>query len=256
MIKSIKNFFKEYGKALIFFGISGLIGGFFVGLYMLDSYPEEIRQQILDQGLNNVTLGLVSALQAAGYGVVLGAIGLAIGKRLGLVGREEKVGFSGIISAVAVAIVGGITIIVPDMLIFGKYSEAIMDSYSQKPSVDYIIGALIYGGVIEEVMLRLFMMSLVAYVLNMFTRNRGGKPSDAVLVAANIISALLFAAAHLPATSTLLGITPMSLLRCFLLNGGIGLLFGWLYRKYGLGYSMIAHAGCHAISKLIWILFI
>ena len=42
----------------------------------------------------------------------------------------------------------------------------------------------------------------------------------------------------------------------FLLNGGIGLLLGWLYRKYGLRYAMIAHAGCHLVSKLIWILFI
>ena len=32
--------------------------------------------------------------------------------------------------------------------------------------------------------------------------------------------------------------------------------FGWLYRKYGLRYAMIAHGGCHILSKLIWILFI
>ena len=35
-----------------------------------------------------------------------------------------------------------------------------------------------------------------------------------------------------------------------------GLAFGWLYRKYGLRYAMIAHGGCHVVSKLIWILFI
>ena len=39
-------------------------------------------------------------------------------------------------------------------------------------------------------------------------------------------------------------------------NGGIGLLFGLLYRKYGLRYAMIAHGGCHVVSKLIWILFV
>ena len=36
----------------------------------------------------------------------------------------------------------------------------------------------------------------------------------------------------------------------------VGLLFGWLYRKHGLQYAMIAHGGCHLISKLIWILFL
>ena len=73
---------------------------------------------------------------------------------------------------------------------------------------------------------------------------------------ANIISALLFAAGHLPTTYILMGISPMILLRCFLLNGTFGLFFGWLYRKYGLRYAMVAHAGCHVVSKLIWILFI
>ena len=40
------------------------------------------------------------------------------------------------------------------------------------------------------------------------------------------------------------------------MNGLFGLSFGWLYRKYGIGYSMLAHFGCHLISKLIWILYI
>jgi hypothetical protein len=71
-----------------------------------------------------------------------------------------------------------------------------------------------------------------------------------------MISALLFAAGHLPATYMLLGNSPMILFRCFLLNGGIGLLFGRLFRKYGLRYAMLAHAGTHIVSKLIWILFL
>ena len=70
------------------------------------------------------------------------------------------------------------------------------------------------------------------------------------------MSALLFAAGHLPATLMMLGSSPMIIFRCFLLNGGFGLAFGWLYRKYGLRYSMIAHGGCHVVSKLIWILFV
>ena len=72
----------------------------------------------------------------------------------------------------------------------------------------------------------------------------------------NIIAALLFAAGHLPATFAILGTSPLLIARCFLLNGGLGLLFGRLYRKYGLRYAMIAHGGCHVVSKLVWILFL
>ena len=39
-------------------------------------------------------------------------------------------------------------------------------------------------------------------------------------------------------------------------NKTFGLSFGWLYRKYGIGYSMLAHFGAHLISKIIWLLFI
>ena len=256
MIEHVKGFLKKYWKTLVFYGIAGIIGGYFIGIYQLDAYPEEIRQQIYDQGLNDFTLGLVTAMQAVGYGVILGAIGLFLGEKIGLVDREEKAGLCGFVSAVTVAAFGGIALIVPDLLVFGKYSEAIMNSYAAKPTVDYIIGAVIYGGVIEEVMIRLFLMTLIAFIINFIVGNRGYEPSTATLVVANVISALVFAAAHLPATSLLLGITPVILIRCFLLNGGIGLLFGWLYRKYGIGCAMVAHAGCHVVSKLIWILFI
>ena len=89
----------------------------------------------------------------------------------------------------------------------------------------------------------------------LFFRSREAVPAG-VLVAANAIAALMFAAGHLPATALLFGgLTPMLLFRCFLLNGGFGLLFGRIYRKYGIQYAMVAHALAHIVSKLIWFLF-
>ena len=64
----MKRFINKYWKTLLFFAITGLVGGFFVGIYLLDSYPVEIQQQILEQGITGPILGLVSALQYAGYG--------------------------------------------------------------------------------------------------------------------------------------------------------------------------------------------
>ena len=78
-----------------------------------------------------------------------------------------------------------------------------------------------------------------------------------VFIISNIICALLFAALHIPATIQTFGyIDGIILFRCFLMNGLFGLGFGYLYRKYGIHYSMIAHFGMHLISKIIWILFI
>ena len=252
----MKDFINKYWKTLLLFGVVGLVGGFFTGLYMLDSYPAQMQQEILSQGITRPILGLVSAVQSAGYGLVLGAVGIFLGKKTGLWKDERTIAKKPLMITIVVSLIGGLALILPDLLFFGKHVQAIMDSYAVKPTVPYMLAAVLYGGVIEEVMLRLFMMSLIAFLLHKLFDRKKEKPTTGILVAANLIAALLFAASHLPATAMLMGITPMILLRCFLLNGGFGLLFGWLYRKYGLRYAMIAHGGCHVVSKLIWLLLI
>ncbi len=260
----MKEFIKNYWKTIAFFVVVGLVGGFFTGLYLLDSYPAEIRQQLLSElaadGLDfipvDIMMGVIAAYQAAGYGLVLGTVGILLSKKIGLWKDEKTLTRNPLIAAMVVSVIGGLALILLDIFFFGKYSQPIMDSYANKPTVVFLLASVLYGGVIEEVMLRLFMMSLVAFILHKIFDKKREKPSVGILVASNVVSAILFAAGHLPATYVLMGLTPMIVFRCFLLNGGIGLLFGWLYRKYGLRYAMIAHAGCHAISKLIWILFI
>ena len=260
----MEKFLKAYWKTLVFFMAIGLIGGFFTGLYLLDSYPEDIRQQLIGQlqaeGLGQIGVDLftaiVTALQSAGYGLVLGAGGIFLGKKTGLWKDERAITKKPLIASVIVAGIGGLCLILPDILFFGRYSQAIMASYAVKPTVPYILATVTYGAVIEEVMLRLFAMSLITFLLHKLFGKKQDCPATATVIAANVITALLFAAAHLPATLLLLGSSPMIIFRCFLLNGIFGLLFGQLYRKYGLRYAMIAHGGCHIVSKLIWIVFI
>ncbi len=260
----MKQFIKSYWKTLLFFAIVGLVGGFFTGIFVLDSYPPDMQQQLLDEltasGLGgfppDIIVGVITAMQAVGYGIALGAAGIWLGKKTGLWKDERTITKQPLIASIIVSIVGGAALILSDLLFFGKYSEIIMESYNAKPTISYLLASVIYGGVIEEVMLRLFWMTLVVFVLWKVFDRKSERPSAAILIIANMIAALLFAAGHLPATATMIGLSPMIILRCFLLNGGIGLLFGWLYRKYGLRYAMIAHGGCHIVSKLIWILFI
>ncbi len=248
----------------MFFCLIGIFGGFFTGIFVLDSYPPEMQQQLLDElaaeGLGafppKIIIGVITAIQAAVYGIVLGALGIILGKKIGLWKDEKRITKKPLVVSAISSVIGGLVLILSDFLFFGNYSQIIMDSYSAKPTIPYLIASVLYGGVIEEVMLRLFWMSLVAFVLWKVFDRKNERPSTGVIVAANIIAALLFAAGHLPATDVMLGLSPMIIFRCFLLNGGCGLLFGWLYRKYGLRYSMIAHGGCHIVSKLIWIIFI
>lgn len=252
----MKNFIRSYWKTLVFFSLAGILGGFCIGLYLMDSYPPGIVAEIQAQGLTPFLLGLVSAYQAAIYGLVLGALGILLAKKVGLWKDGTRFGKRPLTAAFIVAVIGGAGIILPDLLYFCRHIPAVADSYLAKPTLVFIIGAVIYGGVIEEVMVRLFLMSLFTFIFHKLFGRGVEKPGIWMLVTANILSALLFAAGHLPTTALLMGLSPMVLVRCFLLNGTFGLLFGWLYRKYGLRYAMIAHAGCHVVSKVIWILFV
>lgn len=260
----MKNFARLYWKTLLFFTVTGLIGGFFTGIYLLDSYPDEIKQQLLESlsasGLEqmpvNILLGLVTAAQSAGYGLVLGAVGIFLGKKTGLWKDKRCLAKKPLAIAGAISVIGGLAMILCDLLFFGRYSEAIANSYAVTPTIVYMLATVTYGAVIEEVMLRLFTMSLIALILHKLSGKKTKTPATIILVTSNLITAALFAAGHLPATFMMIGNSPMIIVRCFAMNGCIALLFGYLYRKYGLRYAMIAHGGCHIVSKLIWILFV
>ena len=103
--------------------------------------------------------------------------------------------------------------------------------------------------------MRLFVMSLLAFLgWKLFFRQREAVPVG-VLIGANFISALAFAAGHLPSTAASFGtLTPLLLVRCFLMNGAAGLLFGRFYRKYGIQYAMLGHALFHVVSRTIWLI--
>ena len=260
----MSNFIRSYYKTLIFFGAVGLVGGFFLGLYALDSYPEaiinELKSEIVAAGLGDfpldILLAVTTALQSAMYGILLGGIGICLAKHIGLWRDERYIEAKPLIAAISVSVLGGLFMILSDILYLAKESEAIAASYATKPTIVYMLASVTYGAVIEEVMLRLFTMSLIAFILYKILGKEMDKPSLGMLIAANIISAMLFGIGHIPATLIMLGDSPILIVRCILLNGLISLGFGWLYRKFGLRYAMIAHGGCHVVSKLIWILFI
>ncbi|MBQ4581910.1 MAG: CPBP family intramembrane metalloprotease [Oscillospiraceae bacterium] len=252
----MKAFIKSYWKTLLFFALVGAVGGFGVGFYLLDSYPEDMVQELLAQGMTPVLLALVTAVQSAGYGIVLGGIGIWLAKKVGLWRNERSIEGKPLLYTVIISVIGGMALILPDVFFFGRHIPAVAESYAAKPTIPYLIATVTYGAVIEEIMLRLFCMSLLAFLLWKLFARKQETPAAGILIAANVMTALLFAAGHLPATAVMMGLTPMIVLRCFLLNGIFGLAFGWLYRRYGLRYAMLAHGGCHVVSKLIWILWL
>ena len=252
----MKDHIKNNWKFLLFVLGTGLIGGYCTGLYIPEMYSQEMLQQLQEQGMTAGMLALIGAVQyGILYGVILAAACLIISKKVGL-WKEFRLDKNAVTPTAIIAVIGALCLYPGDKLIFGPFSSWVNDLYTVSPGLPKMIAGLLVGGVIEEVMMRLFFMSLIVLVISkLFCRNKKDIPVW-VFIAANIISALLFAAGHLPGTMVMTTLTPVLLFRCFLFNGGLGLCFGWLYRKYGIGYAMIAHGFAHLISDLLMIMFL
>lgn len=112
-----------------------------------------------------------------------------------------------------------------------------------------ILGRVLYGGITEEVLLRWGLMTALVWLAWRFLQRRQGTPRATNFWLAIVVSALLFAAGHLPAAAVLIGhLTAELVLFVVGVNTAFGVLFGWLYWRYGLEAAMIAHATAHLVS--------
>jgi membrane protease YdiL (CAAX protease family) len=111
--------------------------------------------------------------------------------------------------------------------------------------------ASFYGGIAEEVLLRLFVMSLFVWLGRFVSKTSDGRPTSAVVWIANILAAVLFGLGHLPATALLIPLTPLVVVRAVVLNGLLGIVFGWLYWKRGLEAAMISHFSADIVLHVL-----
>lgn len=252
----MRKVLKENWKFLLFVLLGGLIGGYCIGLYSYDSLSLDLLKQLQEQNITKEMVALSSMIQyGILFGLILSIIGIVLSKKIKL-WRSFKIEKKAILVTIIIAIIGALILFPLDKLIFGSLNNWVFEQYTSKPTVYKMIGGLMVGGIIEEVIMRLFFMSLIVFIISkLFYKGKKEIPIVAYVIA-NFISAMLFAAGHLPSTTAMTILTPIIIIRCFLLNGGLGLCFGYLYRKFGIGYAMISHGFCHLISDILMLIFI
>ena len=250
----MKKFIKENWKFLLLVLLGGLIGGYCVGIYSYESLSLELLKQLQEKNVTKEMIALSSAIQyGILFGVILAVIGIVLSKKISL-WKNFKLDKKAIFATVIITIIVSLVLFPGDKLIFGSMNSWVMEQYTTKPTIYKMIGGLLVGGIIEEIMMRLFFMSLIVFTISKIFNKK--EIPTIVFIIANILSALLFAVGHLPSTATMTTLTPIILFRCFLFNGGIGLAFGYLYRKYNIRYAMISHGLVHLISDILMFIFI
>jgi hypothetical protein len=113
----------------------------------------------------------------------------------------------------------------------------------------------IYGAVNEELLMRLFLLSLVLWLLQKIGRT-AVRSSPVLFWSANIVVALLFGAAYLPAAAKVIELTPFAIFSIIFVKAGAGLVFGWLCWVRGLEAAMIAHFAADLVLHVIAPMFL
>lgn len=251
----IKKFIKENFAYLLFLASVGLIGGFFTAIYAMEMTDPEMMAEMLVQIGGKVGYTVIGTLQVVSYALIFGILGKYFSKKIGL-WRELCFEKNSTLKSCLAGFIGGAAIILLDVLVFsaGAEPEAMKESLLASLRLSSIIASFTYGGIIEEVIMRLFLMSLLALIIwKLFWRREEFVPASALIIS-NIVVAILFAAGHLPSTAVSIGLSPIIVLRCFVLNGSMGLVFGRVYGKHGIHYAMLAHIFAHVGMKLLGLL--
>ena len=108
-----------------------------------------------------------------------------------------------------------------------------------------LLAGIFHGGIVEEIVFRLFLLSLLVWLLNFvpgFTTS--ATPNDTFWIA-NVIAALLFALAHLPGSAATAPLTPIAFSLVIALNVFVGLIYGYFFWVSGIEAAMLAHMSTH-----------
>jgi len=109
--------------------------------------------------------------------------------------------------------------------------------------------ASFYGGIAEEMLCRLFLVSLLVWIGAKFSRNAA--PGSGLYWIAIVVAALLFGIAHLPTAAQLGLVTPLHIMRVVSLNTIVGITCGWLFWRYGIEHAMLAHFSADLVLHVV-----
>ena len=228
--------------------------------YSLELQAEQLKNIELPMSLEKLIF--IQVLVNSLFFGLMTWIGLFLGKKYGLGlpyiermlnSEKSESNFKEIILlSVTTGIVLALLIAGMDLWIFNLESYGIELPESANPAAWKGFLASFYGGITEEVLMRLFLLTLFIWIAMWITRNKTGEPTLNIFWTANILAAVLFGLAHLPATVALgIPLDGFVITRAILLNGLGGVVLGYLYFTRGLESAMIAHFSADIVMHVI-----
>ncbi|MBP1908461.1 CPBP family glutamic-type intramembrane protease [Methanolobus bombayensis] len=129
-------------------------------------------------------------------------------------------------------------ILILDTLIFTRYSESLLIYLTTPPLWERILYS-VYISVVEEIVLRFFLVTLLVWISWKIKKTSQGNPTDIGVWISIIIVSSIYALIYLFFSRENMDIALAMRIAVFNWVAGTG--FGWIYWKKGLEYSIIAN---------------
>lgn len=224
--------------------VLGLISGALLGAQQTIVLSPELEDQIVAQLGSKQVLVLIAMLQTA---VLAGLATIAGNWAAPKVNLNKPLVWSrtSMIATLSIGLLSASFIAIAEKLVFAG-SLGLSEKFEF--SWLYFAGSVLYGGIIEELLIRFGLMSILIWLASKLTNT---SDRNSIYIVGIVLAALIFAAGHLPATAQMLGLSNVTVARTLLLNFLPGIGFGYLYWKHGIAYAMLGHIATHVINQLI-----
>lgn len=227
-------------------------------------YLMVVMPQMLAKLPASIPLPLLVVLQMGQAFLLLGVLaflGLLMGHPLGLGAPWLQAWLSRLPkpdiawkSAILLGLAAGVVIIGIDAFFMPHMPPALQALPPPDTAASAGVGFLasFYGGIGEEIMMRLFVLTAVVFFAWVLFQR---KTAPWMFWLAIVVAAGVFGAGHLFAAAKMWPLDTVVVARTLLLNGLVGVVFGWLYWKRGLEAAMIAHFSADLVLHVFAPLF-
>jgi len=234
----INNFLLEFSILLA----AALVGGLAIvpySLRLIKGSGKPLKMSVPMLTLLSFLQNAVLSAVAIGAGLIAAhAVGLGApyieAMLAGSVPADPFMSMFGI--AIAFGMLAGAVLLIADLFFLPYWPKQIVDT-ALKTTLWENFFASLYGGINEELLMRLFGFSVFVWLLSFISH-----PNITVFWIVNVVMATVFGIGHLPALKALVGnISRVMLARTLILNAPVGLICGWLFWTYGIEAAIIAH---------------
>lgn len=236
------NFWQEFA-ILFLLAIVGSIAIIPYSLRLLKTSPKKKKIK-----LSPLLLVLLSVVQNGILFAIATSVGLILSHQTGHGAPLIKAIITGngfnqtlianLVTGIVLGILAGVFLFAADLLFLPYFPKKLLDTALKTTYLENF-AASFYGGINEEILIRLCGLSLVVWILSKIAPSISGIDSFWI---ANTVMAIIFAIGHLPALKSAVGKISQALsLRTILLNTPIGLVCGIVFWHSGIEAAILTH---------------